>query len=78
MIPIISPTGEEVRRVSDTRIEIVKPDGTVVIQCNVPMSIKKTEKDRVFNMVPGAEAVPIIVPLAKETDAEIRCTISVI
>ncbi len=78
VIPIISPTGEEVRRVSDTRIEIVKPDGTVVIQCNVPMSIKKTEKDRVFNMVPGAEAVPIIVPLAKETDAEIRCTISVI
>ena len=77
VVPIISPTGEEVRQVSDTRIEIIKPGATVAIQCNVPLSIMKTEKGRVFNMVPGAEAVPIIARQAKESGSKIECTISV-
>jgi hypothetical protein len=77
VIPIVSPSGEPVRQVSETRIEIDKPDGMVVIQCNVPMSIQPTDKDRVFNMVPGMEAVPISIKFPSGKAAEVRCEISV-
>jgi hypothetical protein len=49
----------------------------VVIQCNVPMSIQPTDKDRVFNMVPGMEAVPISIKFPSGKAAEVRCEISV-
>jgi hypothetical protein len=77
VLPVLSPTGEEVRVVSENRIEITKPDGTVVIECNSPLSIKKTEKERVFNMVPGAEAVPIMVEIPAGQKQKIELTISV-
>ncbi|WP_250932073.1 hypothetical protein [Aporhodopirellula aestuarii] len=77
VLPIVSPSGEEVRQVSETRIEIVKPQGTVVVESDAPMSIKATEKGRVFNMVPGAEAIPIVVKLSKP-NATVQCQVSVI
>lgn len=77
VIPIISPSGEDVRQVTDRRIEIDKPDGTVVIEGNVTLSIKHSEKGRVFNMVPGVEAVPIVARLPKQTDMKVKCAISI-
>lgn len=71
VVPIISPSGEEVRRISETRIEIEKPDGIVVIESNAAMTIKASEKGRVFNMVPGAEAVPIVIALQDELPGEL-------
>jgi hypothetical protein len=76
VLPIISPSGEEVRRVSANRIEIKKPGGTVVIESNIPLSIKQSKKGRIFNMVPGVEAVPIIARLPNQGKAQ--CTISVV
>lgn len=78
VVPIISPTGENVNQVSDTRIEIKKPNGLVVVESSVPMTIKESKKSRVFNMVPGAEAVPIVIALPKKPDASVQCTISVV
>jgi len=78
VIPIVSPTGEKVRQISDTRIEIDKPGATVVVQSNVPLTIMKTEKERLFNMVPGAEAVPIVARQTKQPGTNIQCTISVV
>lgn len=78
VLPIISPSGEVVRQISDTRIEVAKPQGIVVIESNVLMSIKPSEKGRVFNMVPGLEAVPIIIRLNQSSDQPVKCSISVI
>ncbi len=78
VIPIISPTGEKVRQISDTLIEIDKPGGTVVIESTSALVIKQTEKGRVFNMVPGAEAIPISAKLHQDADVQFSCTISVI
>lgn len=75
VIPVISPSGEEVRQVSDRRIEIVKPGGTVIVEANVPLTIMDSKKGRVFNQVPGCEAVPIIAKLPGE--GEVVCTVSV-
>jgi hypothetical protein len=77
VVPVLSPTGESVRQVSDQRIEIDKPEGTVIIESNVAMVIKETPKERVFNMVPGAEAVPIMIPLPADATTEVSCTVSV-
>jgi hypothetical protein len=77
VLPVLSPTGEEVRVVSENRIEIDKPEGRVVIECNLPLSIKPTQKRRVFNMVPGAEAVPVIIKIPAGTKESITCSISV-
>ncbi len=60
VFPIISPRGEKVTQASPRHIEVEKPEGKVVIESNVNLIIKETEKSRVFNMVPGAEAIPII------------------
>ncbi len=78
VIPIISPSGERVRQVSDTRIEVDKPNGVVVIESTSSLVIEETPKGRVFNMVPGAEAIPIVAKLPQGMNAQLSCTISII
>ena len=78
VVPLISPTGEQVKRVGDKRIEIRKPEGTVVLESSVPLKIKVSEKGRIFNMVPGMECVPVIAELPRETGMRASCTISVV
>lgn len=77
VVPVISPTGEAVRQISPNRIEIDKPEATVVVQSNSEMRIKETPQGRVFNMVPGAEAVPIVIEFPKDAAAEVWCSISI-
>lgn len=77
ILPLISPSGEKVTQVSQNRIEIVKPDGTVVVESTTPMKIGNTERERIFNMVPGMEAIPIHVLLPKDHFMQAMCTISV-
>ncbi|EMI57279.1 hypothetical protein [Rhodopirellula sallentina] len=78
IVPILSPAGEEVRQVSDTRIEVVKPKGTVVIESNATLSVQGDPTKRVFNMVPGAEALPLEIKIPAGNDLATRCVISVI
>ncbi|MAT71548.1 MAG: hypothetical protein CMJ58_18730 [Planctomycetaceae bacterium] len=78
VLPLVSPSGEAVRRTSDRRIEIEKPGGTVVVAADVPLSIKESQRGRVFNMVPGVEAVPVIARFPAREGPSVRCEISVI
>ncbi|GAA4950572.1 hypothetical protein GCM10023314_24830 [Algibacter agarivorans] len=59
VLPIISPTGETVNRLSDNEITIQKPEGLVTIKANVPLKQKDISGARLFNMVPGVEAIPL-------------------
>lgn len=77
VLPILSPTGEEVTQIDDTIITIVKPEGTVRVSANVPLKIMETEKARSFNMVPGAEAVPIQVFFV-EGQSNVEITVEVV
>ncbi|VGO13127.1 hypothetical protein PDESU_01681 [Pontiella desulfatans] len=78
VVPIMSASGEKVTRVSDKRIEIHKPGGTVVVESTAPMKIKQSEKGRIFNMVPGMECVPIIIELPRKKGMKATCSISVV
>lgn len=76
VFPVISPTGEKVNQINPYTITIQKPEGLVQIVANVPLVIKETKKERVFNMVPGAEAVPMIAYFLENTDS-VELSISV-
>ncbi len=78
VVPVVSPSGERVTQVNDQRIEIEKKEGTVIIEANVPLKIKETERSRTFNMVPGVEAVPIFAEFTEAEAEEIVCTIEVV
>ncbi len=77
VLPMVSPTGEKVAQPNPNEITIQKPEGLVSITSNVPLQIKETPKERIFNMVPGAEAVPIIAYFKDKSEAlEIRIMVS--
>ena len=77
VLPVISPTGEKVVQSSENKIEIHKKEGIVVIQANVPLTIKNSEKERIFNQVPGMEVLPIMVVFTRGTK-EVICTMQVV
>ena len=76
VLPIISPTGEKVKQSNSYEITIQKLNGLVSIKASVPIKIKETTKERIFNMVPGAEAVPIMVYF-EENNQEVEISIKV-
>ncbi|KQC31319.1 hypothetical protein [Flagellimonas eckloniae] len=76
VLPIISPQHEQVVQVSEKLIEIQKKEGTVLVMSSVPLLIVKTKKKRVFNMVPGMEAILVKAVFEKNTN-EISCEITV-
>ena len=55
ILPVVSTNNEKVSILSDNKIEIRKKGGMVKIEANVPMKVL----ERVFNFVPGMEALPI-------------------
>ncbi|RED47864.1 hypothetical protein [Seonamhaeicola aphaedonensis] len=76
VLPIVSPTGEKVMQVSEQEVTIEKPEGSVKITSSSFIQIKDTPKKRLFNMVPGVEAVPLIMPF--EDKNQVKITIKVI
>jgi hypothetical protein len=77
VLPVASVNSEKVVQPSLNRIEIFKPHGTVILESNVPLSIKPTEKGRVFNLVPGLEALPVYARLNPVEGEKVSVKISV-
>lgn len=73
VVPVISPTGEKVTVVSNKKIEIKKPDTKVAVSASQPLRIMDMKQERIINLVPGFEAVPIVVEVAA---GNIECQIS--
>jgi hypothetical protein len=63
VLPLISPNGEAIRRVSPRRFEVKKDRGTVVVEADAPLAIADVGGDRVFNLVPGFAAIPFVLAL---------------
>ena len=72
VLPLISPNHERVAQTAPGRIEIHKSGGIVVIEANVPLEIRKTSRSRIFNLVPGFEAVPIVAQIPPDGSLEVR------
>ncbi|NER17808.1 hypothetical protein [Spongiivirga citrea] len=77
VLPIISPSGESIIQESPNRVRIVKSNSQVILEANAAINSKKNEGQRIFNMVPGVEAIPFIIKFPK-TKKRISCTIKVL
>ncbi len=60
VLPVISPTGERVHQINDRTISIQKLGGNLTIESHGPLQIQDVPRGRIFNMVPGFEAIPLI------------------
>lgn len=76
VLPIISPAGEEVTQLAENKIEVQKKESKITVEANVSLFIKETERERVFNMAPGFEAIPIMANFS-ESQQELICTITI-
>ena len=76
VLPIISPAEEKVSQPAEHKIEVQKQGCKIIIEANVPLFIKQTKKARIFNMVPGFEAIPILVSFSEDQE-ELVCSISI-
>ncbi|TKD63366.1 hypothetical protein [Flavobacterium sp. ASW18X] len=77
VLPLISPNYEKVVQVSKQEIEVYKKEGKVVVSVNTPITIRKTKKSRVFNMVPGMQAIPLQIDFEEGINS-IDCSIKVV
>jgi hypothetical protein len=75
VLPIVSPTGEKINQVSEHEITIEKPNGNVKVTSNCVIKIKDMPKSRTFNMVPGVEAVPLIIAFEEGNQVKISIEI---
>jgi len=67
VLPLVSARAETVKRISDRRYEVTKPGGTVVLEANAPLRVLASKRDRIFNQVPGFEAVPFAIDATGDT-----------
>jgi hypothetical protein len=72
VLPVVSAPGEKVTRGGDDTVFIRKPKGVVRIQADGKLSLPLGAKQRVFNLVPGCAAVPVVVGLSREGMANCR------
>lgn len=73
-IPIISAATERYEIISDRKIEIYKAGGTLTIESSQPIRLAPMKRERVFNMVPGVQALPLVLAAGRD---EVSCTITV-
>jgi len=64
ILPAISPHTELVQRPDAQTLQITKSTGILILHTDVPAGFRRTPETRVFNLVPGFEAVPAMVDLA--------------
>lgn len=64
ILPILSPSGETVGHLEANTLEIKKTNATLALQANTLLEILPSKRDRVFNLVPGAQAIPVAAKVA--------------
>ena len=77
VLPIISKSGENSSGIGTKRIEIQKGHGRLVVESNAILNRLPSKKDRIFNMVPGFEALPIFATFDRDLKT-IEVTIKII
>jgi hypothetical protein len=72
ILPIISRSGEQVALANSQTVRIRKPKGTLVVTTDAPQGFDAIPENRVFNLVPGFECVPLAVALRPGQPIRIR------
>lgn len=77
VLPVVSMNTEPIEHAKDGTIRIQKPDGDVTITANTTLAIAETPNRRVFNHVPGFEAIPIVAECDARETPEIQIRLMV-
>jgi hypothetical protein len=72
ILPVISRSSETVSQPNPKTIRIQKPNGTLTVTTNAPQGFSPIPKERTFNLVPGFEAIPLIVPMQPGKQIQIQ------
>jgi hypothetical protein len=72
ILPVISRSSEAVSQPNPKTIRIQKPNGTLTIRTTAPEGFAPIPKERIFNLVPGFEAIPLIVPMQPGKQIQIQ------
>ena len=74
ILPVICPQSEKVTRVDAKTVRLDKPAGPLMIRTDAAKGFLPMPDQRVFNLVPGFEALPLAVelPAGKTVKIEIR------
>lgn len=75
MLPLVASSEETARQVDEKTWEIKKSGGLVSLTADVLLKRQPTKRERVFNMVPGVQALPLYLELGREGAS---CRISVL
>lgn len=59
IMPVIAAIDEPMKKISDRELTVTKPGGLLRIKSNVPFGLLPTTNGRVFNFVPGLQAIPL-------------------
>ncbi|MGO4293036.1 hypothetical protein [Chitinophaga sp. RAB17] len=59
-LPVISTNNETLKLITPHQLEIYKPGSIVEITANTPIQLPGILTDRIFNFVPGMEAIPLL------------------
>ena len=77
VLPIIAKSDEKVTQLNENQIAILKPNSTIFIESSSRINIRKTNRSRTFNMVPGVEAIVVEALLSDEPSEITSCFIKV-
>jgi len=66
VLPLVSASTDRVQRIDKKTIHVIKPGGRVVMRGTGPLLIRETKRERVFNMVPGVQALPVYFEVGEE------------
>jgi hypothetical protein len=78
ILPIISGNGETVLRLSDEKMIVRKSGGDVIIEANQKIDLLPTNHTgRIFNFVPGMEAIPMVVNISVNKQKQLTLDIRI-
>lgn len=76
-IPLVCRADEELRQLTRNKIALIKKGGVVLVESDQAIELRETEKLRVFNMVPGMEAIVLDLYMPAEPDGVVKCSVTV-
>jgi hypothetical protein len=64
VLPVVCTRRERAQRVGRRRVHVDRERGRLVLECDAPAEFAPVAERRVFNLVPGFQCVPVVVPFA--------------
>jgi hypothetical protein len=76
ILPVISISTEALDQPDPKTIRITKPKGTLTISTDASTGFDPIPKERIFNLVPGFEAIPLTIPMQPGKPVQIYIEVS--